>query len=134
VAGYLNIKFHGASEKIEIQGLSTGFFTAVVYTVVTVFLTLASAIANTANAGNAFIAWIISVIFAFAFFMLGGYLSGYLERRPFAMPTIFNLGRISQAPPPPPGTSARMCPTCGQPMTFIQQYNKWYCNNCKKYA
>lgn len=33
------------------------------------------------------------------------------------------------SPPSPPST----CPTCGQPLAFIQQYGRWYCNNCKKY-
>lgn len=133
VVGYLNFRFHRVSEKLEMEGLSAGFFTAIVYTIVTLFLTLASAIAQSFIAGNIFIAWIISVIFAFIFFLLGGYISGYLERRPFAMPSIFNLSGLSRVPPPPPTTAAQMCPTCGQPMTFVQQYGRWYCANCKKY-
>jgi len=36
-------------------------------------------------------------------------------------------------PPPPPATATQPCPTCGQPLTFIQQYGRWYCYNCKKY-
>jgi len=36
-------------------------------------------------------------------------------------------------PPPPPPQAAQTCPTCGKPLTFIQQYNRWYCYNCKKY-
>ncbi|MBA3044913.1 MAG: hypothetical protein KKH41_00925 [Candidatus Thermoplasmatota archaeon] len=34
------------------------------------------------------------------------------------------------APPPP---VYQPCPQCGQPMTIIQQYNRWYCNYCRKY-
>lgn len=26
-----------------------------------------------------------------------------------------------------------MCPTCGQPATWIPQYQRWYCYNCQKY-
>ena len=26
------------------------------------------------------------------------------------------------------------CPTCGQPLTYIQQYQRWYCSKCQKYA
>lgn len=37
------------------------------------------------------------------------------------------------SPPSPQSTVAQMCPTCGQPMTFMQQYGRWYCYNCKKY-
>ena len=37
-------------------------------------------------------------------------------------------------PPPPPVAATQMCPTCGNPLTFIQQYGRWYCYNCKKYS
>jgi sporulation protein YlmC with PRC-barrel domain len=32
----------------------------------------------------------------------------------------------AQAAPP--------CPTCGKPLTWIPQYQRWYCYNDKKYA
>ena len=35
--------------------------------------------------------------------------------------------------PPPPTPVYQYCPTCRQPMTFVQQYNRWYCNYCRKY-
>lgn len=133
VAGYINFRFHRMGENLEMAGLSAGFFTAVVFTIVNFFLALVAAVLLQPAAGNIMIGWIISVLFAFIFFSLGGYISGYFERRPFAMPTIFNLSRISRAPPPPPVAAAQLCPTCGRPMTFIQQYNRWYCPNCKKY-
>ena len=25
------------------------------------------------------------------------------------------------------------CPTCGTPMTFVEQYNRWYCPRCRRY-
>lgn len=131
---YLNFRLHRVGENLEMEGLSAGFFTAVVYTVITLFLSLIQAVLNQAAAGDIFIGWIISVIFAFLSYMLGGYLCGHFERRPFGMPTIFNLSRISRAPPPPPTAAVQTCPTCGQPLTFVQQYNRWYCQNCKKYA
>ncbi len=34
-------------------------------------------------------------------------------------------------PPPPPPTCT--CPTCGEPLTYIQEYNRWYCYKDKKY-
>lgn len=133
VAGYLNFRFHRVGEKSEMEGLSAGFFTAIVYTIISLFMTIVGAVMAQAIAGNYFIGWIISVLFGFIFFSLGGYISGFLERKPFAMPTIFSLSRISRAPPPPPAAMAQMCPTCGQSLTFIQQYGRWYCANCKKY-
>jgi sporulation protein YlmC with PRC-barrel domain len=27
-----------------------------------------------------------------------------------------------------------MCPTCGKPLTWIPQYQRWYCYNDKKYV
>jgi hypothetical protein len=36
-------------------------------------------------------------------------------------------------PPPPPPQAVQTCPTCSRPLTFVQQYNRWYCYNCKKY-
>lgn len=26
------------------------------------------------------------------------------------------------------------CPTCGRPLTYVQQYQRWYCYNEKKYV
>jgi hypothetical protein len=134
VASYLNFRFHAVSEKLEMEGLSAGFFTAFVYTIITLFQTIISAVLTPNTAGGAFLGWLISVLFAFVFFMIGGYFGGMLEKRPFAMPGIFNLSHISRAPPPPPTAAAPTCPTCGQPLTFIQQYNRWYCQNEKKYV
>jgi sporulation protein YlmC with PRC-barrel domain len=30
--------------------------------------------------------------------------------------------------------SQPLCPTCNKPLTFIQQYQRWYCYNDKKYV
>ncbi|MEM2961115.1 MAG: hypothetical protein QXU67_05870 [Candidatus Bathyarchaeia archaeon] len=37
-------------------------------------------------------------------------------------------------PMPPSAPPAPSCPTCGQPLTFVAQYNRWYCQNEKKYV
>jgi hypothetical protein len=135
VAAYLNFRFHKVGEKVEMAGLSCGLFTAVVYTIITLFQTIVSAALDTANAGGVFVGWIISVIFAFIFYMLGGYFAGFLERKPFAMPAIFDMSRISSVPPPPPiATTAQTCPTCGSPLRYIQQYQRWYCDKEQKYV
>lgn len=36
-----------------------------------------------------------------------------------------------EAPPPPPEPT---CESCGQPLTWIDQYKRWYCKKCKKYG
>jgi hypothetical protein len=134
VAAYLNFRFHRTGENLEMEGLNAGFFTAIVYTIITLFTTLISAVLNQGAAGTIFLGWIISVLFVFVFATLGGYFCGYFERRPYGMPAIFNMPRMSRAPPPPPPMpAAQLCPTCGKPLTYIQQYDRWYCTNCKKY-
>jgi sporulation protein YlmC with PRC-barrel domain len=33
-----------------------------------------------------------------------------------------------------PQTAPQVCPTCKGPLSFIQQYQRWYCYKCQKYA
>jgi len=33
-----------------------------------------------------------------------------------------------------PSTHRRHCNSCGGPLVFISKYNRYYCNNCRKYA
>jgi sporulation protein YlmC with PRC-barrel domain len=37
-------------------------------------------------------------------------------------------------PAPVQQQSAPLCQTCGKPLTWIPQYQRWYCYNDKKYA
>lgn len=37
-------------------------------------------------------------------------------------------------PPPPPPQTIPVCPTCGNPLTYIQQYQRWYCYKEQKYV
>ena len=41
----------------------------------------------------------------------------------------------SYGPPYPPQqpTGINPCPRCGQPLRYVNKYQKWYCNNCKVY-
>lgn len=44
------------------------------------------------------------------------------------------LRREKHAPPaPPPSQTVVYCTNCGKPLTYVQQYQKWYCENCKEY-
>jgi hypothetical protein len=134
VSSYINFRFHRMGENSKMAGLSAGLFAAIVYTFVTLIVTITEAITATAFAGNFFIGWIIAVVFAFIFMMLGGFVEGMLEESPFAMPGFFNLAKVQRVPPPPPATNVQNCPTCGRPMRFVEQYNRWYCDYEKKYA
>lgn len=39
-----------------------------------------------------------------------------------------------QAAPQQQQTTQPICPTCGKPLTWIAQYQRWYCYNDKKYV
>jgi MFS family permease len=137
IAGYINFRFHQMGENVEMAGLSAGLFAALVFAVIDLFIALEWAIMTTGLAGNIFVGWVLTAVFGFIFFTLGGYLSGMLEKRPFAMPSMFDLSRIQRgvaAPPPPPPEVASMCPSCGSPLRYIQQYQRWYCDKEKKYV
>jgi len=41
--------------------------------------------------------------------------------------------RAEVKPAPAAAGGAQNCPTCGKPATWIPQYQRWYCYNCKKY-
>jgi len=44
---------------------------------------------------------------------------------------------MSVATTPPVATQAvgtsPTCPTCGTPLTYVQQYQRWYCPTCREY-
>jgi len=37
------------------------------------------------------------------------------------------------APPMAPGVPGRMCPSCGGPLEYIPEYNRYYCYRCQRY-
>jgi NADH pyrophosphatase NudC (nudix superfamily) len=44
------------------------------------------------------------------------------------------LLRRPKAPSQPkPQEPARFCATCGKPLTYVTEYSRWYCRNCKEY-
>jgi sporulation protein YlmC with PRC-barrel domain len=40
----------------------------------------------------------------------------------------------AQQAPTTDSQSQQLCPTCGKPLTWIPQYQRWYCYNDKKYV
>ncbi len=38
------------------------------------------------------------------------------------------------APAPAPSPATPTCPTCGGPLRYIQQYQRWYCDKEQKYV
>ncbi|MCW3995939.1 MAG: PRC-barrel domain-containing protein [Candidatus Bathyarchaeota archaeon] len=43
-------------------------------------------------------------------------------------------GQATAQPMQAQQTNQPMCPTCGRPLTWIPQYQRWYCYNEKKYV
>jgi len=41
---------------------------------------------------------------------------------------------IPAQPAQPAQPTQPMCPTCGRPLTYIKEYQRWYCYNDKKYV
>jgi len=48
----------------------------------------------------------------------------------------FGTGAVGNdlPPPPPSASSAPACPYCSGPLTYIQQYQRWYCYRDQKYV
>ena len=40
---------------------------------------------------------------------------------------------VSPPPPPPPKEEEDSCPDCGSEMRYIDQYDRWYCDDCREY-
>jgi hypothetical protein len=55
---------------------------------------------------------------------------------PMAAPMAAPAPAAAPAPPPPaPGAQAApFCGTCGKPTTYIPQYGRYYCYDCKQYV
>jgi len=54
---------------------------------------------------------------------------GFIQKSGPKQPQVYTA---PPAPQPVPTTPA--CPNCGAPLEFIEQYNRWYCRSCEKYA
>jgi predicted DNA-binding protein (UPF0251 family) len=55
------------------------------------------------------------------------------ERNSLTSQESLTSSRQKRAPPPPP-PGAATCPDCGGPLAYVDQYQRWYCYKCKKYA
>lgn len=62
---------------------------------------------------------------------------GPVPAKMYQPPATYQASQAPQVPPPPPQGAAQnvpACPNCGQPLTWIEQYQRWYCYNCQRYA
>jgi len=58
-----------------------------------------------------------------------------LRRKTRVPPPLGPVYAPTPAPAPEaPETLQRQCPDCGGPLTWIEQYQRWYCYKCSKYV
>jgi hypothetical protein len=134
VAGYLCYKLLKGQGKME--GLTGGFMSFLAYLIITLIVTIARTAIGSGNMGTAMETWALLMVFALIFFIIGGFLAGMVHAMKMPLPSFlrFQFQRAgAPAPPPPPGT-ANTCPTCGSPLRYIQQYQRWYCDKEQKYV
>jgi hypothetical protein len=133
VAGYLCYKLLKTEGKME--GFAGGFMSFLAYLIITLIVTLAQTGIGGGDFGIGMQLWTVLMVFALIFFPIGGFLAGMMHETKMAMPSFlkFQFQGGPAAPPPPPG-AAVTCPTCGGPLRYIQQYQRWYCDKEQKYV
>lgn len=81
------------------------------------------------------IVWIIGILVIY----LGSYASYFkiltelivdetrkISQTMVTQPVATQATQVSSAPTP-------VCPKCGTPLTYVQQYQRWYCPTCREY-
>jgi len=134
IAGYLHFTWHKVENKME--GLTVGIMVFLAHLIITLFLTIGSTAIYGGNWGSTMQSWGISIVFALIFYIIGGFLSTIFDGLKMPMMGALKMQRApSPVPPPPPGaTATSTCPTCGGPLRYIQQYQRWYCDKEQKYV
>jgi hypothetical protein len=139
VAGYLNYRIHKTDGR-PMEGFSAGVMALLAHFFITLFIFVAIAATQSGAAGAVMTGWALAFVFGIIFYPMGGYIAGMLESRQIPMPPFLKFqGMMGPSapppPPPPPGASGAQatCPICGGPLTFIPQYQRWYCYKDKKY-
>jgi hypothetical protein len=94
------------------------------------------------GANTGVMGWVLIIILIFIGFFIGviAALILHLYSRKFAkeevIPTIVS-NPYGAAPPPhtiPFHSQIYPCSSCGKPLKFVKEHNRWYCYNCKKYV
>lgn len=133
VAGYLCYKMLKA--KGNMAGFTGGFMSFLAYFIITLIIALVQTGIQGGDEGTTMELWVVLMVFALIFFPIGGFLAGMMNEMKAPMPSFLKLQfqRGSAVPPPPPSPT-NICPTCGSPLRYIEQYKKWYCDKEKKYV
>jgi len=133
IAGYINFRLHKAGDG-RMEGLTAGIIALATHFFITLFTTIFVTAIYSGDLGTAMGGWALSFVFALIFYPMGGYLSALAEEKTIPLPSFLRFQFRPAALPPPPPVGAAACPTCGGPLTYIEQYRRWYCYKCKKYT
>ena len=60
--------------------------------------------------------------------------SDFIILKPTSSAQVQQSAQTVEQQPQQQQQSQPLCPTCNRPLTFIQQYQRWYCYNEKKYV
>jgi len=134
VAGHLCYKLLKGEASSE--GLTGGIMSFLAYLIITLIMTVARTGISGGDFGTAMQLWAVLMVFALIFFPIGGFLAGMVHGMKTPLPSFlrFQFQRGVGAPLPPPPGGAMTCPTCGGPLRYIQQYQRWYCDKEQKYV
>lgn len=82
--------------------------------------------------GAIIIVWIIGFLISFlgtwaSAFRIATQLAVEEIRKTMPVPVAQPVGTQTVSTPAPP------CPKCGTPLTYVQQYQRWYCTVCREY-
>jgi sporulation protein YlmC with PRC-barrel domain len=60
--------------------------------------------------------------------------SDFIILKPIVYSEVQTQQPLQAAQQQPQQQTQPLCPTCNRPLTYIQQYQRWYCYNEKKYV
>ncbi|MGQ9478991.1 MAG: hypothetical protein ACUVQ0_03085 [Thermoproteota archaeon] len=89
-------------------------------------------IVNFGAIGVIFIVWIIGFLLMF----LGTWASAFRIAVNLAIEEMKKTAPATVVPPVATqvaGAQTPTCPKCGTPLTYVQQYQRWYCPTCREY-
>jgi len=119
-------------------GLLRGKGWARILTIVFSMLWIALGLLSLPNPGLGTLAMMAINGLILYFFILRPEVKAFFSPAPaetYQPPATYQASQVTPPPPSPQGAAQiPACPKCGQPLTWIEQYQRWYCYNCQQYS
>jgi len=119
-------------------GLLRGKGWARILTIVFSMLWIALGLLSLPNPGLGMLAMMAINGLILYFFILRPEVKAFFSPAPaetYQPPATYQASQVTPPPPSPQGAAQiPACPKCGQPLTWIEQYQRWYCYNCQQYS